>query len=49
VNGLAGAARFGPAGSGGGTVTFVVVVLLGGFMRKFAAPKYGPMPSFERR
>jgi hypothetical protein len=33
--------RFGPAGSGGGTVTFVLVVLLGGLTR-IRRPKYDP-------
>jgi hypothetical protein len=43
VNGIAGAGRFGPAGSGGGAVSFVIVVLLGGLMR-IRRPNYGPMP-----
>jgi hypothetical protein len=33
--------RFGPAGSGGGAVSFVIVVLLAGSC-EFAAPNYGP-------
>src|SRR5580693_5539396 len=45
VNGMAGAGRFGPAGSGGGAVSFVIVVLLGGLLVglcEFAAPIMDP-------